>query len=42
MVKNIMQWFGGKIWFSPAKDRGTVFYLEFKTAGEKMHLNNPR
>lgn len=37
MVKNIMDGFGGKIWFASGKDQGTSFYLEFKIAGrEKM------
>ncbi|MES2680722.1 MAG: HAMP domain-containing sensor histidine kinase [Bacteroidota bacterium] len=29
MVKNIMQGFGGRIWFESEKNAGTVFYLEF-------------
>lgn len=30
MVKNIMQGFGGSIWFESEEGLGTVFYLEFK------------
>lgn len=29
MVKNIMQGFGGKVWFESEKDRGSSFFLEF-------------
>ena len=29
MVKNIVEGFGGKIWFSSEKGLGTIFYLEF-------------
>lgn len=29
MVKNIMQGFGGKVWFESEKDKGSRFYLEF-------------
>lgn len=29
MVKNIMQGFGGAIWFESEKDSGTTFYLQF-------------
>jgi two-component system nitrogen regulation sensor histidine kinase NtrY len=33
MVKNIMDGFGGKIWFNSEKDKGTNFYLEFRKVG---------
>ena len=29
MVKNIMQGFGGKVWFESEKEKGTSFYLQF-------------
>lgn len=29
MVKNIMQGFGGRVWFESEKGKGSVFYLEF-------------
>ena len=29
MVKNIMQAFGGRVWFESEKDKGSTFYLEF-------------
>ena len=32
MVKNIMQGFGGTIWFESEKDKGSKFYLQFKNA----------
>lgn len=32
MVKNIMQGFGGTIWFESEKDKGSKFYLRFKRA----------
>jgi two-component system, NtrC family, nitrogen regulation sensor histidine kinase NtrY len=31
IVKNIMEGFGGKVWFDSEKGNGTVFYLEFVT-----------
>jgi two-component system nitrogen regulation sensor histidine kinase NtrY len=33
MVKNIMQGFGGAIWFESEAAQGTTFFLEFKKAG---------
>lgn len=36
MVKNIMDGFGGRIWFTSGKEEGTSFYLEFKKAGTGM------
>ncbi len=32
MVKNILQGFGGRIWFESGKEEGTAFYLEFISA----------
>lgn len=32
MVKNIMQGFGGKVWFESEKNKGSTFYLEFARA----------
>ena len=32
MVKNIMQGFGGRVWFESEKNVGTSFYLEFENA----------
>jgi signal transduction histidine kinase len=29
MVSNIMNSFGGKIWFESEKDKGSTFYVEF-------------
>jgi len=38
MVKNIMQGFGGKIWFESEKNAGTVFYLEFVSVNNAAAL----
>ncbi len=34
MVKNIMQGFGGRVWFDSEKNVGSVFYLEFILAND--------
>ncbi len=34
MVKNIMQGFGGKVWFESEKDKGSSFFLEFTRSSE--------
>lgn len=34
MVKNIMQGFGGKVWFESEKDKGSTFYFEFARSSE--------
>ena len=35
MVKNIMEGFGGRIWFESEKGLGTIFYLEFRMVTSK-------
>jgi nitrogen fixation/metabolism regulation signal transduction histidine kinase len=34
MVKNIMQGFGGRVWFESEKDKGSTFFLEFARSSE--------
>ncbi|MCU0360394.1 MAG: HAMP domain-containing histidine kinase [Bacteroidia bacterium] len=34
MVKNIMQGFGGRVWFESQASEGSTFYLEFVRSGE--------